>query len=182
MKEIWKPINGYNGRYEVSNLGRVRSFARKDCILLTADCHKNGYLFVKLTMNGKSKSQSIHRLVASAFIPNPNGFPQVNHKDENRQNNSVINLEWCTAKYNLAYGNARKKVVEKRAKPCAGIWKDGTIKIFDSCSEAERQTGINHGYISRVCNGKIKKPKQTQWFWYENEKGDSKCQSFIPRR
>ena len=117
-KEIWKPIKGYEGLYEVSNLGRVKSLERickgghnsirvvKEKILKQCYCGRDrDYLNVKLCKNSKSKTIQVHRLVATTFIPNPLNLPQVNHKKEfEKWNNSVDNLEWCTAKYNCNYG------------------------------------------------------------------------------
>ena len=118
MNEEWRPIGGYEGLYEVSNLGRVRSvdryvkskgesyWLRKGKMLSPAK-DKNGYLKVNLYCNGKCKTINVHRLVAQEFIPNPDNLPQINHKDEDKTNNRVDNLEWCDAKYNINYGTAR---------------------------------------------------------------------------
>ena len=122
MEEIWKDIEGYEGFYQVSNLGRVRSLERtikrkstygglyhiKGQILkLKQD---KGYLRIGLRKNNILKYYSIHRLVAEAFIPNPNKLPCINHKDENKQNNYVNNLEWCTYQYNNNYGTRLDRV------------------------------------------------------------------------
>lgn len=108
MLEIWRPIDGYTGLYEVSSLGKIRSLLRKKDNnhgrLLSPSPNTDGYLTVVLTKDSQRKSFKVHRLVAQAFIPNPNSYPQVNHKDENKSNNQVTNLEWCTAKYNNNYG------------------------------------------------------------------------------
>lgn len=122
MNEIWKPVVGWEGLYEVSNLGNVKvldrfvnsgiknnsSVKRRGQILKQYD--KRGYMQVTLTLNGKRKYCNVHRLVAEAFIPNPDDLPQINHKDENKLNNNVNNLEWCTAKYNCNYGNRNSKI------------------------------------------------------------------------
>lgn len=119
-QEIWKDIKNYEGLYKISNLGRVKSLPkyagrsyRKEKILKTY-LDKNGYVKVILCKNNKTRFLSIHRLLAEAFIPNPNDYPQINHKDENKQNNSLNNLEWCTCKYNINYGTRTKRDVEKR--------------------------------------------------------------------
>lgn len=108
--EIWKEIEGYAGLYEVSNWGNIRSlkFGRK----LNPAVNSSGYKLISLSKEGKSKSFSVHRLVAEAFIPNSNNYPCINHKDENKTNNHVGNLEWCTQKYNCNYGNYNKKLSE----------------------------------------------------------------------
>ena len=116
MIEEWRPIEGYEGLYEVSNTGRVRSLdmyvkgkgyrLHKGKVLSPAK-NKNGYLKVNLHCNGKRKTITVHRLVAEAFIPNSDNLTQVNHRDEDKTNNNVENLEWCDVKYNLSYGTAR---------------------------------------------------------------------------
>ena len=109
MIEEWRPIVGFEGLYEVSNTGQVRNCRGK---LLRPGLNHNGYLKCVLCKNGKSKTIYIHRLVAQAFILNPDNLPQVNHKDEDKTNNSVENLEWCDQKYNVNYGCAQDKRVK----------------------------------------------------------------------
>lgn len=114
MIEEWRPVVGYEGLYEVSSYGRVRSLDRycyrlqKGKVLSPAK-DRYGYLTVTLNCNGKSKTIKIHRLVAQAFLPNPDNLPQVNHKDENKINNIVYNLEWCDAKYNNNFGTRQER-------------------------------------------------------------------------
>lgn len=112
--EIWKDIKGYEGIYQVSNLGRVYN-SKYHRFLSTPTNRKKKYVDVALNKNGVAKSYKVHRLVADAFIPNPNNLPFVNHKDENPSNNCVDNLEWCTNEYNLKYGNAHKKQALSRS-------------------------------------------------------------------
>ena len=121
MQEIWKDIEGYEGLYQVSNKGRVKSLSRlvvrvgkpnyitKEKILKCSELKGTGYPAVSLGSNNNFKSMLVHRLVAQAFIPNPDNLPCVNHKDETRNNNDVRNLEWCTQKYNCNYGTARQR-------------------------------------------------------------------------
>ena len=127
MEEIWRPVVGYEGLYEVSSTGRVRSldrclvnsFGRSVFIkgkLLKIYDNTLGYKFVSLVMDKHPSPMYVHRLVAQAFIPNPDGLPQVNHKDEDKSNNRVENLEWCTAKYNMNYGSRMKKTRETKLK------------------------------------------------------------------
>lgn len=170
MGEKWMPIEGYKGIYEVSNFGNVRSFSRKSYNgkLLAQREHKNGYLVVFLSKNGKRKAILVHRLVASAFVPNKDNLPQVNHKDENKRNNNAENLEWCSCAYNLSYGTAPKRRAVSRGKPCIGKWADGTERKFFSVGQAERETGINHSQITRACNGLLRKTHGIIWR-YENE-------------
>ena len=127
MEEIWKYIEGYEGLYEVSSYGRVRSlgqfvnhnyggYAYRKGRILKPGLGSRGYLSVTLSKNGIQKNYSVHRLVAQAFIENPDNLPQVNHKDEDRTNNNVTNLEWCDAKYNVNYGNRLNKFYDSRIK------------------------------------------------------------------
>ena len=124
-EEIWRPVVGYEGLYEVSNTGRVRSLDRyvrcKSYRLhkgkvLSPGKDKDGYLFVVLSCNGKHKTIAVHKLVAQAFIPNPDDLPIINHKDEDKTNNRVDNLEWCTAKYNMNYGTRNIRIKETAIK------------------------------------------------------------------
>ena len=113
-KEIWKDIAGYEGLYQISNIGRVRSLNKGDgigtgnykrkCKIIKSATNVQRYEIVVLSKKGKRKTITVHRLVAEAFIPNPNKFPCINHKDESRNNNAVENLEWCNYSYNNKYG------------------------------------------------------------------------------
>ena len=127
MVEIWKDIEGYEGLYEVSSYGRVRSLgqfvnhnfggnAYRKGRLLKPGLGSRGYLSVTLCKNGIRKIYTVHRLVAQAFIPNINNLPIINHKDEDRTNNSVDNLEWCDYKYNVNYGNRLNKFYDSKIK------------------------------------------------------------------
>lgn len=114
MTEEWRPIVGFEGLYEVSNTGLVRNCIKGK--LLKIYDNSLGYKFVSLVMDKHPSPMYVHRLVAQAFIPNPQGLPQVNHKDEDKSNNNVDNLEWCTAKYNMNYGSRMEKTRETRLK------------------------------------------------------------------
>ena len=168
--EEWRKIKGYPN-YEVSNFGNVRSYVSRTVIsdtphLLSPRIDHNGYPFVNLySPEHKMKSIKIHRLVAEAFIPNPDNLPQINHKDEDKTNNSVFmngdgsidsdksNLEWCTAKHNVNHGTGHYRSCITRRKCCTKevfqFALDGSfIQSFYSCSEASRKTGINLSCIS----------------------------------
>lgn len=129
MKEEWRDIAGFEGLYQISNLGNVKSFDRIDSLgrlrigikrKLIDD--KDGYQLVSLHKDGKVFMKKVHRLVAEAFLPNPDNLPFVNHKDENKKNNCVDNLEFCTAKYNVNYGSALKKRGIEHRKPVFAIF------------------------------------------------------------
>ena len=115
MDEIWKDIEGYEGYYQVSNKGRIKGIRlvyqyTEERILKPFSNQKGrGYLKVKLIKNGTGKYAYVHRLVAQAFIDNPNHYTEVNHKDENPKNNTVENLEWCTRSYNMSYGTIQDR-------------------------------------------------------------------------
>lgn len=142
MEEIWKPI-GYEG-YEVSNLGRVKSYKYDKINGKIMKPYKNtkGYLQIDLQLDGRKRENrvhlSVHRLVAIAFIPNPDNLPQVNHKDEDKTNNCVDNLEWCTNDYNAHYGTHIERVAEKIRVPIYSVDKQGNIEHFPSVREADR--------------------------------------------
>ena len=163
--EIWKEIEGYEGLYEVSNLGRIKSL-QKD-IILKNRLSKRGYYLVSLYKNGKSTTKWVHRLVAKAFISNPDNLPQINHKDENSLNNCADNLEWCTTKYSNNYGSHNSKL-RKALKGKAGrhgktVHCVDLDTIYKSITEAEKQTGIAH--IGEVCSGHRQTAGGMLWEW-----------------
>lgn len=112
--EIWKDIKGYEGRYQISNEGRVKSLIGSKEKILKPGLNFHGYEKVTLSKGNKVKAHLVHRLVAQAFIPNPNDYPCINHKDEMKFDNSVDNLEWCTYDYNNNYGSRKLKIAETR--------------------------------------------------------------------
>lgn len=153
IKEIFKDIAEYENLYQISNLGNVKSLNYKHTgkeKILTPDKDRYGYFRVVLHKQGKRKKFFVHRLVASAFIENPNNYPQVNHRDEDKTNNTIQNLEFCTPKYNANYGTRNKRVTEKKSKQVLCV---ETGVVYPSTMEAERKLGFTHSHISNVCNG-----------------------------
>lgn len=176
IKEIWRPVIEFEGLYEISNFGRVKSIEksvnnngglqyRKEKILKP---HRNihGYLQVDLSKN-KTFTKTIHRMVALAFIPNPMNKAQVNHKDGNKINNFVDNLEWATPSENTLHS---VRVLGKRpiGKPVLQIKNNKVVAEFNSTRDAQRFTGITSGNISNVCLGKTKTAGGYIWR-YKNE-------------
>ena len=128
-----------------------------------------GYLYVHLWKYGKAKFYYVHRLVASAFCENQEGYTEVNHRDEDKTNNCVENLEYCSRSYNLTYNDRAKRVGKKTSKPVIGIDKiSGLIVEFSSINEASRQTGINQGNIVSCCKGKLKSCGEFYWMYANN--------------
>jgi len=167
MKEIWKSIKGYEDRYEISNLGRVRSKmdnkGKMRFKILKLSNNNKGYVMANLKKKHISKLFSIHRLVAIAFIPNPHSYPQVNHINEDKTDNRSCNLEWCSESYNCNYGSRnsrmRKNLTKtqmKRAIKVRQINKETNevINVFSSLREAYRKTGVRESSISNCLKGR----------------------------
>ena len=178
--EIWKDIEGYEGLYQISSKGRVKSLERMkrngrgyqkvpEKILEGVD-NGHGYLRVKLCKEGKVKQPLVHVLVATAFLDNVDNLPEVNHKDENKYNNCMDNLEWCSHSYNNTYNDKAKKVGKKLSKPVYSIDKEsGLIMWWQSAHEAERCTDINNGNIISCCQGKRKSAGNHYWFYADDD-------------
>lgn len=156
IKEEWRPVVGYEGIYEVSNTGKVNAlnYHREKIKKPLKISDEKGYKFVFLYKNGSPQRAQIHRLVAMAFIQNPNNFPVINHKDENPSNNNVENLEWCTQQYNLNYGTRVRRASLKNSKKVLQFTRDGEfIAQYSSFKDAQEKTGLQYTNISKVCRG-----------------------------
>ena len=165
-QEEWRDIKGFEGLYQVSNMGRVKSLSRivragknkqrkMNGKVLTPWKTKHGYLHVGL---GRGERKSVHRLVAMTFIPNPKNYPDVNHKDEDKENNVVSNLEWCNHSYNALYGTCQERLSKHKNTPVEMVDKTTheVLAVFESMKVAMRETGVNKVTISMVCRGKRK--------------------------
>lgn len=207
MQEIWKDIPEYKGYYQVSNLGRVkglkytfwatRQFRTLPERILKPNKNKSGYYYVVLHKNRKGKTWKVHRLVALAFIPNPDNKPCVDHIDTNTTNNNVENLRWCTHKENINNPLTKQKLIKsgvytitqemrERAKKGYQKNKEYILKkikqavakpvycvetdiLYESVTEAGRQLNINPSNISAACKGKFKKIGGYHWKYANKE-------------
>ena len=176
IKEEWKRIEEFDGIYAVSNLGRVKSInhlvktGNNGLRLVIGRILKqektcNGYMFIKTSKKYGNKHLAVHRLVAKAFIPNPDNLPNINHKDEIKHNNIVTNLEWCDHSYNALYGTCqnRLKPYKQKAVNMINIKTKETIKTFESMKTAGLEMGISKEQISAVCRGKRKTAGGYKW-------------------
>ena len=164
MNETWKDVMGYEGLYQVSDLGRVRSLKYGKVRILKPRNNGRSYLKVALYRNEQMRNVFVHRLVAETFIPNPSNFPIVNHKDENPANNAADNLEWCTQKYNVNYGTCIMRRSAEISKVVLQYDKSGNfIREWPSASEVERQTGFAQNNISDCCLGKRRSAYEYVW-------------------
>ena len=167
-EELFKGIVGYEGLYQISNLGRVKN--KNNHILAQTLNSTSNYYRVHLCKNGKAEWRSVHRLVAETFIPNPDNLPEINHKDENPLNNSVDNLEWTTHQTNVNHGTRNKRIRGKLtnhpelSKPVQCI---ETGVIYPSLIETQRKTGIFATSIKQVCKGRQKTAGGYHWQYIE---------------
>ena len=163
LKEVWKDVSGFEGLYQVSNFGRVKSLLKDRIMKRTI--RPDGYLSVSLHKDGKQKSFLVHRLVASAYIGNPDNYPQINHKDENKTNNCVSNLEWCTPMYNANYGSRNEKDSAAKSIP---IICEETGEEFLGFKMAGKFAGVSNQCIWNACNG-IRKTAGGYHWKYKSE-------------
>lgn len=164
--EVWKEVYGFDTLYEVSNYGRVRTkfFKRRGYTnsyrILTPVDNGNGYLRFNWSLNGKQKTVYLHRLVACAFIKNPNGYKEINHLDENKLNNTADNLEWISHKDNCRYGTRNKRTGEKNKKPIICI-ENGIVYL--SIKDAAKDLGVAVTAVSNCLNGRSKTCMGYHW-------------------
>ena len=193
-EEIWKPVVGYKGLYSVSSLGRVRSEDRyvyhsqgyiRFCkgVYLKEQLDKDGYLRVWLYKDGKSRKRPIHRLVAEAFIPNPDNLPMINHKSEIRTQNNVENLEYCDAKYNSNYGNCLERRGKSRSRQVNQYTLEGKfVQTFDSINDAANHIKVNPSMISMVLHGRYQTTKGFIFRFASNSNGTNDIEPYIPTK
>ena len=186
MEEVWKPVKGYEGIYEVSSLGRFKSLERdvestfygrprtlhlKEKILKQQQ-HPKGYMLISIGTGEDKVTLKMHRVVAEAFIPNPHNLPEVNHKNEQPDDNRVENLEWCDHAYNNAYGNHGYRIAQATGKRVRQLTRDGQIvDEYYSANEAARRTGISIDGICRCClkRKRYKTAGGYRWEYIDNE-------------
>lgn len=177
MKEIWKDIKNYEGFYQISNLGNVRSldrikkskiknnnYTKSNGKIIKKTVLNTGYEQVHLSKYGISKKKQVHRLVAEAFLKNPNNYKEINHKDENPLNNCVNNIEWCDRKYNINYGTRTQRAMKKLSKKINMYdLNNNFIREFNGINEASRLMNISANTICLCCQGKRNKAGNYIW-------------------
>ena len=180
--EVWRPVVGFEGLYEVSSFGSVRSLPKVhyaiDGRVFHYDGHivpqyiHNGYYQVTLKKDGHQHPYTVHRLVAKAFLLNPNGLPQVNHIDENRLNNNVNNLEWVTKRQNMNHGTLQQRLKLKRKHVQVNQYsmEGELLNTYFSIREAGRLAGVCHQSIRRCLLGSLKSTGGYKWGYTENVK------------
>ena len=173
--ELWKDIKDFEGLYQISNLGNIKSLPKKHNLknghsyiqkeqILKPFKNNKGYLQIALVKNGKHYKRQVHNLVATTFIENPNNYIEINHKDENPSNNCVDNLEWCSHIYNSNYGNRNKKISKALEKKINQYDLNGNfIKTWNSQLEIQKELKIPQANISAVIRGIYKQTHGYRW-------------------
>ena len=179
MEEIWRDIKGYEGLYQVSNTGKVKSLnyrrTGKERILKTRK-DRYGYLLVNLYKDAKMGTYTVHRLVANAFLDNPENLPEVNHIDQDKTNNIASNLEYCSSSYNCNYGTRNQRMGESKKKPVYSIDKEsGLFTYWESAKEAGEVLGINPSSIARCCKGSKYYNSAGGFYWHYASESEEVC-------
>ena len=175
--EEWRDVVGYEGLYQVSDQGRVKSLERKNCLgrtvkerILKSRTNRYGYMEVNLCAGGKRKVFAVHRLVCQAFHENLDNKPQVNHLNEDKKDNRACNLEWCTCKENNNHGTRNVRMAKAQSKQVGQFTREGKlIKIWPSLSEVKRQLGFSQSHISEAARGKLKTAYGFIWKYIERK-------------
>ena len=175
--EEWRDVVGYEGRYQVSSMGRVKSLERADSWgrtvkerILKPSTDHYGYLMVNLCAGGKRKMFFVHRLVCQVFHDNPDNKSDVNHINENKTDNRACNLEWSTRKENCNHGTRNVRMAIAKSRPIAQYTLNGKLlKVWPSATEAQRQAGFGQGNVSEVANGNRKTAYGFTWEYVERE-------------
>ena len=166
---MFKNIAGFNNQYQINTEGQIENSKDK---ILSQSISNSGYDRVHLCKDGKAKWYAVHKLVAQTFIPNPLHLPEVNHKDENKLNNNVDNLEWCNSKYNTNYGARNKRISETKTNNTYNTKQVLCVEtgvIYPSIMEAQRQTEIFNTAIGKVCKGERKTAGHYHWVYINNK-------------
>lgn len=177
-KEEWRDIPGYENLYQISTMGRVKSIERKaknrngyrtvSERILKPFKNRYGYFSVKLCKEIEKKTIQVHKIVCDVFLPNPLNLPQVNHRNEDKSDNRLENLEWCDAKYNVNYGTRTERVSKKlkgvfNTKNSKAVKCLETGKIYPSLMEIQRNLGFHNSHISKCCNNKLNSAYGYHW-------------------
>lgn len=176
--ELWRDVPNYEGLYMVSSIGRVKSIRRKNSVgryikekIFSARENNHGYPSVSIMKNGKSKNVRVHRLVAEAFIPNPDNLPEVNHIDENKSNNRVENLEWVTQQQNITRNDLHIRGGKNRLRSVLQCNEKGeAIKEYESAKCAAQETGFSYDAIKKHCTGFVEGMYKGYYWKYKNGK------------
>lgn len=180
MMEVWKDIKNFEGMYQISNMGNVRSLNRvtynkngtkvnRVGKIKKQTIDNLGYFHVRLSKDSQTKTFRIHQLVAQAFIDNPNNYRCINHIDEDKTNNSIENLEWCSSKYNLEYsGNTKKACNSNKKQVLQYDLKGNLIKEWESLKSIELELKYSHSAVGQCCRGNTKSSHGYVWK-YKNE-------------
>lgn len=169
MEEIWKSIKDYED-YEISNLGRIKSYKNNKERLLKPRKDKDGYMKIDLCKDNKKKTHKLHRLVAQAFLANPENKPEVNHKDEDKTNNCASNLQWVTSRENANYGTRNERVANANSIPVVQLDLQGNyINVHQSATQVERELGFYNTHIIKCCKGKLDSAYKFKWQYLKDK-------------